>query len=193
MLFAYFAIILVSRFFFRHRELVRAAGDGARGQPGPERCRGALLCLLPLGIMQIAPFVGYWLHYFPIRDTDRANNFFALLSPGSSAAGVILFAAGTLLAARASRCMARWWHESPGGLCTTGPYAVIRHPLYAAYLLQGAGCMLMLGAAWSWVAWGLAAALITVRVLQEDRELANRYPDFEEYSRRVKRLVPGLF
>jgi protein-S-isoprenylcysteine O-methyltransferase Ste14 len=192
-IYIYFGMILVSRFFFRHRELVRAAGPGVKGQPGAERKRGALFCLLPLGLMQIAPFFGYWVRYWPIRNTEAGKDFFALLIPGNSAAGLILFVAGTLLATRASRELARSWRESPGELCVSGLYSIIRHPLYAAYLVQGAGCMMMLGAIWTWIAYGLAIALVVIRVFQEDRELAAQYPAFPEYSHRVKRLIPGVF
>jgi len=192
-IFLYFAVILVSRFFFRHRELVRAAGDGTRGQPGPERRRGAVLCLLPLGLMQMAPLIEYWLRYWPIRETKLAERFLALIHPANAVAGLILFAAGTLLAMRASRQLARAWHVAPGLLFTGGLYSVIRHPLYAAYLVQGAGCALMLDARWSWIAFGLAAVLITARAFGEDRELAARYPAFAEYAKRVKRLIPGVF
>jgi protein-S-isoprenylcysteine O-methyltransferase Ste14 len=192
-IYIYFGLILVSRLFFKHRELVRAAGPGVTDQPGPQKRRGALFCLLPLGLMQIVPCVGYWLTYFPVRETPVARRFFGLLLPGNAAAGLILFVVGTLLAARASRQLARCWRESPGELCVSGLYSIVRHPLYAAYLLQGAGCMLMLGAIWSWIAWGAAAVLIVIRTVQEDRELAAHYPAFEEYSRRAKRLIPGIF
>jgi protein-S-isoprenylcysteine O-methyltransferase Ste14 len=192
-IFVYFGLILISRLLFRHRELVRAAAPGEKGQPGPERLQGALLCLLPLGLMQMVPFFEYWVRFWPIRGTELAKEFFALVSPGNAASGVILFAAGTLLASRASLQLALAWREAPGELYTGGLYAVIRHPLYAAYLVQGAGCMLVLGARWSWIAYALAAALILTKLRQEDRDLAARFEAFAGYRRRVKRLFPGVF
>jgi protein-S-isoprenylcysteine O-methyltransferase Ste14 len=192
-IYAYFGLILISRFFFRHRECVRAADGVPVDGAGGRRAEGALLCLLPLGLMQIAPLIEYWLRYWRIRGTPLAAEFFALVRPGNAAAGILLFAAGTLLAARASRQLARAWRVAPGLLFTGGLYAVIRHPLYAAYLVQGAGCMLMLGARWTWIALGVAAILIAVRISIEDRELAGRFPAFAEYARRVKRLIPGVF
>ncbi len=193
LIYIYFGMIFVSRVLFKHRELVRAAGPGIKGQSGPEKRRGACFCLLPLALMQITPLVEYWIRYWPIRDDAGAKDLFAVSPIGNAAAGVILFVAGTLVAARASRQLARAWREAPGALYVAGLYSVIRHPLYAAYLLQGAGCMMMLGSRWTWIAYVLAAALVLVRVFQEDRELASQYPAFEAYSSRVKRLMPGIF
>ena len=193
-LFAYFALIFVSRLAFRHRECVRAAGGGAAGRSGGERRRGALFCLAPLALMELGPLIEYMLRYWGlITPAPEGDGFFAMMSPGNAAAGLVLFAAGTALAAAASRQLARAWGEAPGTLYTGGTYAIVRHPLYAAYLAQGAGCMLMLGAVWSWALYGLAVLLVLVRTVQEDRELAARFEAFDEYSRRVKRFIPGLF
>lgn len=192
--YVYLALIFLSRMAFRHRECVRATGGGAAGRTGPERLRGALFCLAPLALMQLGPLVEYVLRFKGVIGPAPSDaGFFAMMSPGNAAAGLVLFAAGTALATAASRQLARAWGEAPGTLYTGGTYAIIRHPLYAAYLGQGAGCMLMLGAAWSWALYGLAVLLILVRAAQEDRELAARFEAYQEYRRRVKRFIPGLF
>ncbi len=193
-LYAYLALIFISRLAFRHRECVRAVGDGAAGRSGPERRQGAIFCLLPLALMQLGPCVEYGLRSLGfIGPAPEGGGFFAMMRPGNAAAGLVLFAAGTILAAAASRHLSRAWVEEPGALCTEGIYAVVRHPLYAAYLVQGAGGMLMLGALWSWAGYALAGVLILVRTLLEDRAMAGRFDAFAEYRRRVKRLVPGIF
>jgi protein-S-isoprenylcysteine O-methyltransferase Ste14 len=77
---------------------------------------------------------------------------------------------------------------------TTGPYALVRHPMYAfssAYLV---GTPLALG---SW--WGLAGVAVMLpfliwRLLDEERLLARRLPGYREYQQRVRyRLVPGVW
>lgn len=79
-------------------------------------------------------------------------------------------------------------------LISTGPYAVIRHPFYAAVLFFCASTALMLG---SWI--GLAGVLLlgaclAVRVAMEDRQLRAKIEGYAEYARRVPyRLVPGLW
>lgn len=186
---AYALVVLASRQAFQHRECVRAGVDGSRGAGSRQ---GALLCLLPLGLMQLGPLAEYWLR---LRAWERPPpGFFGLLDPRASAAGLAVFALGTLLAAAAARGLGRCWRRDPGQLCTGGLYGMIRHPMYAGYLLQGAGCNLMLGARWSWALMALGAALILVRIFREDHELAALWPeDFAAYRQYVRRLVPGVF
>jgi protein-S-isoprenylcysteine O-methyltransferase Ste14 len=74
---------------------------------------------------------------------------------------------------------------------STGPYAVVRHPLYAAMLTLLPGNALLLG---SW--YGLAASLLLVggvayRTAMEDRELRRGLEGYTEYAARVRyRLIP---
>jgi protein-S-isoprenylcysteine O-methyltransferase Ste14 len=75
-----------------------------------------------------------------------------------------------------------------------GPYAHIRHPMYAYALLLLAGTPLMLG---SW--WGLACVPVIVaaigwRAVKEERVLADGLPGYREYMQRVRyRFVPGVW
>ncbi|HOX07180.1 MAG TPA: isoprenylcysteine carboxylmethyltransferase family protein, partial [Planctomycetota bacterium] len=114
--------------------------------------------------------------------------------PPTMIAGLLVFAAGTLVAAVAARQLAAAWRDDSRGLCTSGLYAVVRHPMYAGYLLQGAGYSLMLGAIWSWALYGLVVPLLFARILVEDREMAGLFPAaFPAYRGRVRRLVPFIF
>ncbi len=77
---------------------------------------------------------------------------------------------------------------------TTGPYAYVRHPMYAGALPILVGAPLLLG---SW--WGLAAAsgivlLIAVRAVLEERMLKTELDGYADYAARVRyRLVPHLW
>lgn len=77
---------------------------------------------------------------------------------------------------------------------STGPYAHVRHPLYAAAVLFLFGTALLLG---SW--YGVAAAVIltaglAIRAMLEERALAAGLPGYPEYMRKVRyRLIPGLW
>src|SRR5262245_38317149 len=79
-------------------------------------------------------------------------------------------------------------------VATTGPYAYVRHPMYAGALLFIAGVPLLLG---SW--WGLAAApalvvIIAVRAVFEERTLAAELDGYADYAARVRyRFVPYLW
>ena len=90
--------------------------------------------------------------------------------------------------------LARAQKERAERLISTGPYAVVRHPFYAALLFFCASTALLLG---SW--FGLAAvvvigAALALRVALEDRELREKLEGYADYARRVPyRLVPGVW
>jgi protein-S-isoprenylcysteine O-methyltransferase Ste14 len=73
---------------------------------------------------------------------------------------------------------------------TTGPYAYIRHPIYAAILYfvwAGALDNVSLPAgAWA----GLITAGAIARMLMEEHMLVDRYPAYADYKRRVRRVMP---
>lgn len=73
-----------------------------------------------------------------------------------------------------------------------GPYAVVRHPLYAAEILNVLGmCLGTLG----WGPWVVFAALVVFQVMRARREevlLADRLPGYAEYQARTPMLVPAL-
>lgn len=77
---------------------------------------------------------------------------------------------------------------------STGPYAIVRHPMYAGALVMLLGIPLALG---SW--WGLYALLLIVpvliwRLLDEERLLRKELPGYVEYTQEVRyRLVPCLW
>jgi protein-S-isoprenylcysteine O-methyltransferase Ste14 len=84
-------------------------------------------------------------------------------------------------------------NPTKGGLVMTGPYRVIRHPIYAAFcLFTAAGTVAHL----SWKT-GLALALIFVsaliRIYSEETLVSIEYPEYQEYVSRTWRMVPGLF
>jgi protein-S-isoprenylcysteine O-methyltransferase Ste14 len=76
----------------------------------------------------------------------------------------------------------------------TGPYAIVRHPMYSGALLMLAGTAPALG---SWRALACVAAVlaaIVVRLLHEERFLARTLPGYDAYLAKVRRrLVPGVW
>jgi protein-S-isoprenylcysteine O-methyltransferase Ste14 len=77
---------------------------------------------------------------------------------------------------------------------STGPYAVVRHPMYSGVLPLLIGTPLALG---SW--WGLFALILFVpaliwRLLDEEKFLHKNLPGYTEYTRKVRyRLVPFVW
>jgi protein-S-isoprenylcysteine O-methyltransferase Ste14 len=79
-------------------------------------------------------------------------------------------------------------------LVDTGPYAIVRHPMYAAMVPFLVGASVMLG---SWAASGLSIVLIgtlAVRATLEERTLSRELPGYADYMTRVRyRLIPGFW
>ena len=77
---------------------------------------------------------------------------------------------------------------------STGPYAVVRHPMYAGALVMMIGVPLALGSWWGFLPVAAMAAVIVARLLDEERLLADQLPGYAEYRRRVQhRLVPRVW
>ncbi len=77
---------------------------------------------------------------------------------------------------------------------STGPYAIVRHPMYAGGLIMLLGIPLALGSWWGMLINILMIAALIWRLLDEERFLTERLPGYREYLRAVKyRLVPWLW
>jgi protein-S-isoprenylcysteine O-methyltransferase Ste14 len=116
-----------------------------------------------------------------------------------SLAGDLLVALGFLLVFRVLRAnsyAASTVEVSEGQqLISTGPYGIVRHPMYTGALLMGAGTPLALGSWWGLLLIVLAApAYLIVRILDEEMLLKSDLPGYTKYMRRVRyRLVPHVW
>jgi protein-S-isoprenylcysteine O-methyltransferase Ste14 len=112
--------------------------------------------------------------------------------------GLVLVAGGIVGAVAGYRALGsshspRTTPIDDGRLVTTGIYAWIRHPIYAGWCLGALGGELLVG---SILGVGVAQALVVFcdrRSREEDRFLADRYPDYAAYKRRAKRFIPGVY
>jgi protein-S-isoprenylcysteine O-methyltransferase Ste14 len=77
---------------------------------------------------------------------------------------------------------------------STGPYAVVRHPMYASALLYLLGTPLALGSYWGLLGTVFMMPFLLGRLLDEERLLARDLPGYTDYQARVRyRLVPFLW
>jgi protein-S-isoprenylcysteine O-methyltransferase Ste14 len=77
---------------------------------------------------------------------------------------------------------------------STGPYALVRHPMYSGALIMLAGVPLALGSWWGLAAVALMVLVIIWRLLDEERFLAGNLPGYSEYQDQVRYcLVPLLW
>jgi len=106
----------------------------------------------------------------------------------SMAMGAIVVVPGLLIRALASGHVRK--NES---LATSGPYAYTRNPLYLGSLLIGVGFAVAARSWWVGVALVMMFFAIYVPViLDEEAFLRRTFPEFEQYARRVPRMLPGL-
>jgi len=84
-------------------------------------------------------------------------------------------------------------NPTAGGLVTTGPYRIIRHPIYTAACLFGWGPIAVHRSLVS-VALGILLLLgALMRMICEEQLVKQRYPEYVEYAKVTKRMVPFLF
>jgi protein-S-isoprenylcysteine O-methyltransferase Ste14 len=77
---------------------------------------------------------------------------------------------------------------------STGPYALVRHPMYVGVLVMGIGVPLALGSWWGLAYLALMLPVLVLRILDEEQLLKNDLPGYREYVQNVRyRLVPYLW
>ena len=77
---------------------------------------------------------------------------------------------------------------------STGPYALVRHPMYAGGMLFLISVPLILGSAWGLILAPVMVAVLALRAVREERTLAAGLEGYADYMRRVRyRLVPRLW
>jgi protein-S-isoprenylcysteine O-methyltransferase Ste14 len=77
---------------------------------------------------------------------------------------------------------------------STGPYAVVRHPMYAYAVLLFVGTPLLLGSLWGLLGVVLFLPLLAARVLGEETLLLDGLPGYREYAAKVRfRLLPSVW
>jgi protein-S-isoprenylcysteine O-methyltransferase Ste14 len=114
------------------------------------------------------------------------------------ALGALLVAAGLGLALWARWCLGRNWSgvvtlKQDHALIRTGPYRIIRHPIYTGLLLALIGTAAAIGE-WRGVL-AVACALIGLlwKIGIEEGRMQQTFPEYEEYRRHTAALIPQLF
>lgn len=77
---------------------------------------------------------------------------------------------------------------------STGPYAIVRHPMYASGSLYLLGTPLALDSYWGFVPIAAMMPFLIWRLYDEERFLASNLPGYSEYQKRVRhRLLPFMW
>jgi protein-S-isoprenylcysteine O-methyltransferase Ste14 len=120
------------------------------------------------------------------------------VSPGSVVAGDVLVAIGFYLIAlvyRENTFTSATIEVAEGQkVISTGPYAIVRHPMYASASLYLVGTPLALGSYWGLVPILVMMPFLIWRLLDEENLLATNLHGYAEYQKRVRRrLVPFVW
>ena len=76
----------------------------------------------------------------------------------------------------------------------TGLYGIVRHPMYAVTLLLFLVMPLVLGSWYALIPFAFYPAIITIRLLDEEKLLTAELPGYVEYKQKVKyRLLPFIW
>lgn len=79
-------------------------------------------------------------------------------------------------------------------IITSGPYAIVRHPMYLGTLFYVAGTSLVLGSWWGLASIPIFALLLGIRTGIEERTLRTGLEGYDDYARRVRwRLIPFVW
>jgi protein-S-isoprenylcysteine O-methyltransferase Ste14 len=165
--------------------LRRRLRGGPVGEPEPRQkiiISLLLLCVAALSVVLVLDNDFGWSHV-PV--------FVVLLGDLLVAAGLVLvwlvfrvnpFAAATVNV------------ETEQTVISTGPYALVRHPMYSGGLLLFLGVPLALGSWWGLVLFPPILVLIIWRLKNEERYLSNHLPGYRDYCAKVThRLIPSIW
>jgi protein-S-isoprenylcysteine O-methyltransferase Ste14 len=118
--------------------------------------------------------------------------------PWRAGFGAVLFALGLGFAIWARVHIGRNWgtpmtEKDDPELVTTGPYRLVRHPIYSGILIAGVGTAVALS--WQWlIAVVLAGIYFVYSATVEERYLTEQFPDtYPAYRHSTKMFVPFVF
>ncbi len=124
-----------------------------------------------------------------------------LISPGKdlfpqlASLGVSLVLFGNCVQLWAKLTLRRSFGIAPAnrGVKISGPYAFVRHPMYAGYLFAHIGLALLMPSLLNLAIWIISWWAQILRLLAEER-LLSQDPAYSAFKERVRwRLVPGIF
>jgi protein-S-isoprenylcysteine O-methyltransferase Ste14 len=113
--------------------------------------------------------------------------------------GLAMCSMGVCFGIWSRHTLAENWNVSGTGLgeqqalIQSGPYAIVRHPIYSGMLLAMLGTGLAVGELRAFVNFVFTVFEGWKKLSQEEAYLQKQFPDaYAGYQRRVKKLIPGI-
>jgi protein-S-isoprenylcysteine O-methyltransferase Ste14 len=110
-------------------------------------------------------------------------------------AGYIITMAGVAVQVAAKICLGRSFGiiAANRGVKVIGPYRLVRHPMYAGYMISYLGILLMVPSVVNAIIYFWVSTIHIIRIIREERIL-RQDPAYLEFASRVRyRLLPGVF
>ena len=84
--------------------------------------------------------------------------------------------------------------DSSQKVISTGPYAVVRHPMYSGILMMYGFTPFALGSYWAFIGSGIICIIIIIRIFSEEKFLSENLEGYKEYLQKTRyRLIPGIW
>ena len=77
---------------------------------------------------------------------------------------------------------------------STGPYSIVRHPMYSGMFIMFFSTPIALGSYWAVIPFALMPLTFFFRILNEEKVLSEQLPGYKEYCEKVRyRLIPYVW
>ncbi len=80
-----------------------------------------------------------------------------------------------------------------GQLCTSGPYRILRHPMYTAVLMLLLALLLNSFSIFRLIVFLIVLINLIIKMNVEEKMLVAHYSDYKEYMANTKRIIPFLY
>jgi protein-S-isoprenylcysteine O-methyltransferase Ste14 len=123
------------------------------------------------------------------EDVVRAGRLFVALL--LLAAGSLLALAGTFHLGANLAVLPR--PKENGVLVQNGAYRLVRHPIYSGLILGAVGWALWRNGPLTLLFALVLAVVLDIKSRREEQWLAEKFPEYAAYQRRVRKLIPLLY
>jgi len=175
----------------------------ARHDPGllKERMRGAFQKgQIFLDRVFVSFIIVFWYGWLALMGFDAGRWHLSHMPVVLNDAGAVLIPSGFYIVWRTFRensfaaPVIRIQEERGQRVISTGPYAVVRHPMYAGAIVYMLGMPLLLGSWLGLLALPLLCVALGLRIFIEEGALRKGIPGYDAYAAKVRnRLVPGIW
>jgi protein-S-isoprenylcysteine O-methyltransferase Ste14 len=186
----YLSLAFVLRTAIQVRQTGSSGFHGVGGRPGSAEWLAGVGFVVALLLGAAAPVLALADVVGPIEALDTST---------LQVVGVVLSAAGIAATVYAQVAMGSSWRigvdqDERTDLVTTGPFALVRNPIFSAMLPTSLGLVLMVPSIVALI--GLLALIVAlqlqVRMVEEPYLLRAHGEPYRAYAARVGRFVPGL-